>query len=350
MAGQFDSANLPTRPDVYINFVNAASDQIAGGARGIVAIPLKTYAGTAVATQFYTITANTLSNARGLFGEANIQSIKFALQAGAKEVLVYAMPEQAADENVYADTYAAFEARPFNVFVFDGEVQPAEQDAALSWCNVNREEGKHFMVVFGGTAADDQDITLGNARTTRLLNEYAVNVANGVVIGDTQYSSSQFAPYIAGLIAGTAINASITFRELPVADVTKRLRNSEVKAALEAGTLVLTHDGDAVRIEQGLTTSASKIRIQRARQAVSTDITKTARKSYIGKLDNSEAGQVTLISAIEAYLRGLSNENVLADPAVQLDSTRESVGDSVFLAVSYVELDSMERIFITINV
>lgn len=346
MAGQFDAANLPIRPDVYINFVNAAADQITAGVRGTVAIPLTTFEGTAEPSQFYTITANTLSNANVLFGEANTQSIKFALQAGAKEVLAYTVPEPA----VYEAVYAAFEARPFNVFAFDGEVSSTEQDAALAWCKVNREEGKHFTVVFGGTAADDQDIMTGNARTTQLLDPYAVNVANGVVIGDTEYSSGQFAPYIAGLIAGTPINASVTYTELPVADVTKRLRNSEIKAALETGTLVLTHDGDSVRIEQGLTTSASKIRIQRARQAVSTDITKTARKSYIGKLDNSEAGQVTLISAIEAYLRGLSNDNVLADPSVTLDSTRESVGDSVFLAVSYVELDSMERIFITINV
>lgn len=344
---QWDLTSLPVRPGLYINFKEAAVAQITGGARGVVAIPLKTYSGTAVAKTFYTIEKE--SDAIELFGAANIQSIKFALQGGAKEVLVYTMPASplAAD---YVDMRNAFEARPFNVFVFDAEANATEQDNTATWVAQNRTDKKHFMFVAGGSAADDLDPAVGNARTTGFSDDYIVNLISGVTINGVDYSSAAYAPYIAGLIAGTAINRSITYTQVAVDDVTKRLRNSEIVTALQAGSLVLVHDGEKVKVEQGLTSSKKKIRNIRARQAVATDVEKTARDNYIGKLDNNEDGQMALINAIKAYLETLEVNNVLTDIIVGLDPQRESVGDQVYLAIGYREIDSMERIFLTINV
>ncbi|AND39618.1 phage tail sheath subtilisin-like domain-containing protein [Cytobacillus oceanisediminis] len=344
---QWNPTSLPIRPGLYTNFEETANSQISGGARGIVAIPLETYSGTAVAKKFYTVEKE--ADAVELFGAANIQSIKFALMGGAKEVLVYTMPSSALSAD-YIEMREAFEARPFNVFVFDGEVDAAEQDATVAWLDTNRTEKKHFMFVAGGSAADDQDASVGNARSARFNDEAVVNLITGVTINGVDYSSGQYAAFIAGLIAGTSINRSITYTEVSVADVTKRLRNSEITAALQAGSLVLVNDGEKVKVEQGLTTAKKKIRAIRARQAIATDIEKTARDSYIGKLDNNIDGQVALITAIKKYLETLEDNNVLTGPAVVLDPQRESVGDQVFLSISFTEIDSMERIFLTINV
>lgn len=354
MATQWDPMNLPIRPGMYINFREAAIAQINGGDRGIVAMPLFTYTGgTATAKQFYTVENEV--DATTLFGATNVQPIKFALQAGAAEVLVYTMPATPADAD-YTEMREAFEARPFNVFVYPAGATDAQQDATLTWCQTNREEGKHFMVVFGGDDTSDQDPAEGNANTTRLEDDYAVNVIVGVNVSAINYTSGQYAPYIAGLIAGKQINQSITYATQPVDDVTKRLRNSEIKTALQAGSLVLTHDGEKVKVEQGLTTSGKKIRSVRARQAISTDLAKVARDNYIGQLSNNESGQNALIAAITAYLETLEDEDVLIlpdpdddGPAVQLDPNRESVGDSVFLLINYTEVDSMERIFLDIQ-
>ena len=98
------------------------------------------------------------------------------------------------------------------------------------------------------------------------------------------------------------------------------------------------------------TTERGKIRLIRARQAISTDIPSTARDRYIGKVDNNPAGQATLISAIKLYLEEMEINNVLMTPEVILDPLRPSVGDKVFLAVSYTEVDSMERIMLTITI
>lgn len=347
--GSWSPSALPTRPGLYLNFVTAAVAQINGGTRGTVAIPLKAFTGgTAAAKTFYTIT--TESQAAALFGPANIASIKLALQGGAKEVLVYTLPASATTTD-YADMRTAFDARLFNVFVFDGEVAATEQDAVKTWVVANRADGKHFMAVFGCVAAvDDTTPATGNSRSTRLADDYCVNLVSGVTIGGTTYSSGKYAPWVAGLIAGTAINKSITYAVAPVDDVTKRLTNAEIKTALAAGSLVLVHDGEKVKIEQGLTTSAKKIRAMRARQAVSTDVTKTAADAYIGKVDNSEDGRAALLAAIKAYLERLESESVLTGIEVGLDPQYPSTGDSVYVRISYVEIDSMERIFLTVNI
>ena len=346
--GSWDSSSLPIRPGLYANFVESAVAQISGGDRGTVAIPLKTYSGTAVAKNFYTVTNE--ADAGTLFGSANIQPVKFALQAGAKEVLVYTLPPSPVTQD-FADMRAAFDTRPFNVFSYVDEVTATEQDSALAWVQGNKNEGKHFMIVFGcAVAADDNDPTVGDARSVRLLDEYAVNLITGVTIDGTTYTSAKFAPYIAGLIAGTPINQAITYRVVPVDDVTKRLTNTQIKTSLSKGSLVLTNDGEKVKVEQGLNTAVKKIRATRARQAVLTDITKTSNDTYIGRIDNNQDGQAALMTAVKAYLETLEQSNVLTDSAVGLDTQFQSVGDSVFLAVSFTEVDSMERIFLTINV
>lgn len=352
---QWDPSNLPVRPGLYINFVEAATSQITGGARGIVAIPLKVYAGgTAEAKKFYTVTNET--DAAALFGADNIKSIKLALAGGAQEVLVYTLPEidgtTVTEEAAYTEAREAFEAYPFHVFVYDGEVSATQLSETVDWLKNNREERKPFMFVAGGSAADDQDVASGNARTTSLADEAVVNLISGVTIEGVDYSSGQFAPYIAGLIAGTPINKSITYTSVTVDDVTKRLRNSEIVNALQAGSLVLTNDGDNVKIEQGITTGKKKIRSISARYAIARDIEKAARDNYIGELNNNADGQAALISAIKAYLETLENENVLVldENSVVLDPQYDSSGDTIFLSISYTEVDSMEKIFLSINV
>ncbi|WP_060210504.1 phage tail sheath subtilisin-like domain-containing protein [Sporosarcina koreensis] len=356
--GQWDQTSLPIRPGLYLNFVEQALAQITGGPRGVVGLPIFKYDGGVIeAGKFYTVVNE--KEAHEQVGAANAAPITRVLAGGAAEVLIYAVPPAQVPETSEYDFVAlrdAYEARQFNVFVYPGAVDAAEQDSTVAWTARNRKEGKHFATVFGGMAEEDQDPTVGNARSIRLADAYVVNLITGVVLGDgTELSSSEYAPYIAGLIAGTPINKSITYATLPISDVTKRLRNSEINEALTSGSLVLVHDGRNVKVEQGITTksdeiSRGKIRVMRARQAVATDIPATAKDRYIGKIDNNPAGQVTLIAAIKAYLETLETNNVLMNPVVALDPERESVGDCVFLTISYTEVDSMERIFLTINV
>ncbi|MCD9024315.1 phage tail sheath subtilisin-like domain-containing protein [Cohnella silvisoli] len=346
--GSWDPTSLPNRPGLFINYIQAAAAQISGGARGTVAIPLLAYSGgTAVATTFYTVTTET--EAVALFGSANVKSILFALQGGAKEVLVYTMPASP-DAAAYTAMRNAFDTRPYNVFVLDGEYNTTQHAAIKTWVGANRTAGKHFVVVIGGDATTDATSTQGDTRSTLNSDDYIVNLINGVVIGGTSYTSSAFAPWVAGLIAGTAINRSITYTVAPVDDVTKRLTNAQIDTSLAAGSLLLIHDGVKVKVVQGIVTSKKKIRSIRARQAIATDVSRTAEDNYIGKLNNNADGQAALIVAILAYLESLGADGVLSAPTVTLDPQRPSVGDSVFLSISYTEVDSIERIFLSVNI
>lgn len=348
MGGTWDPISLPVRPGLYINFVEAAAAQIKGGARGTVGLPLFQY-GSAAHSKFYTVEKE--SEAIELFGTNNVNAISLILQGGAKEVLVYTVPIGEGGAVNYTLLRDAFSTRSFNVFVFPEEISEDEQEATQVWCKQNREdEGKHFITVFGGSLEDDLDPAVGNNRTTQLADDYTVNLITGVEINDVSYSSAQYAPYIAGLIAGTGINKSITYSPVRATDVVKRLKNSEITTALQKGSLVLVHDGEKVKVEQGLVTSKKKIRAMRARQAISTDIPRAATEAYIGKLDNNADGQAALISAVKAYLERLELNNVLTDIVVTLDPERKSEGDTVFLLIGFTEIDSMERIFLTIKV
>ncbi|AYK07778.1 phage tail sheath subtilisin-like domain-containing protein [Brevibacillus laterosporus] len=344
---EWDPLNEPTRPGLYLMYVEAAASQIRGGARGIVAIPLMKYGAKATEKTFYTI--ETEKQALDLFGVTNIQSIRFVLQGGARQVLVYTMPKEQTAE-AFIEMRDSFDTRAFNVFAYDGAVDSAEIDATVAWVKRNRTEGKHFVYVTGGTAADDADPKVGNARSKKLADSYVANLIVGGVVNGKEHPSCEYAPYIAGLIAGTPINKSITYARLPLDDVNKRLTNVQINEALEAGSLVLVHNGDYVIVEKGQLTSGAKIRKIRGRQAISTDIVKTAASEYIGKLDNNRDGQAALIAAIKAYLELLGKSNVLEDPVVTLDPEFESKGDAVYLYIAYTETDSMERIFLRIHV
>lgn len=361
--GTWDATSLPTRPGIYINFQRAALNAISGGARGIVALPVLKYnGGTIKAKEFHTV--ETVADAIALVGADNAAAITYALQGGAKEVLVYAVPETATftgdDNNAkikaqFASVMAAYEMQDFNVFAYPDVVSDIILTDTKAWVVACRDEGKHFMFVAGGNATTDANITQGNERSALLKDEYIVNLVTGVVLADgTTVQSGAFSPFIAGLIAGTAINEAITYKEIPVVDVTLRLKNSEVQTALNAGSLVLIKDGNKVRVEQGITTNSSasgrgKIRTARAKQAVATDIPIAARDNYIGKITNDSNGQATLIAAIKSYLETLEADRVLGNPTVALDPRYKSEGDSAYLAVSYTDYDSMERIFMTIT-
>ena len=355
--GIFDPTSLPVRPGLYMRFVRAALAAINGGARGVVAIPAFTYAVSAKKGVFYTL--ESVADANELLGGTNAVPVKRVLEGGAKEVLVYTVPELIIPEteSVQFDALReAYSVQDFNVFVYPTVIKPVEQTSTKAWVADCRNEGKHFIYVAGGSAEDDADITAGNARSVLLKDEYIVNLVTGVVLADgTEVQSGDYAAYIAGLIAGTAINKSITYAELPVADVTLRLKNSQVEDALISGSLVIVKDGNKVRIEQGITTDSNatergKIRTTRGKQAIATDIPAAARDSYIGKVDNNPNGQASLIAAIKAYMETLEKENVLMNPTVELDKQYKSEGDKVFLAVAYTPVDSMERIFLTITV
>lgn len=343
----------PGRPGLYINFTEAASDAIQAGNMGVVAMPYTgALGGTATAGNVYTVASK--DQVVTLFGTTGTAPILHALKGGAKEVLVYTLTDGGTitTENI-ALALSAFDVRDFDVFVFDKMVSEDVQDAVLAWLQDNREGGKYFHAVFGCTnASDDMDVSNGIARSTRLADDFAVNLITGFVDGLTIYNSAQAAPFVAGVIAGTALNASTTYASLPFTDVNVRLTNAQIKSALASGCMVLVYDGEKVKIERGVSTSGVKIRRTRTQKAITSDISRTAANSFVGQVINNEDGQVALVSAIKAYMERLAADGVIDGKTIKvaLSDTYPSTGDQVYIDLSFRDLDSVEEIFLTVQV
>ena len=344
----------PGRPGLFLNFAAAASDAIKPGNMGVVAMP---YSGTigggsAVSGGVYSIASR--DQAIALFGVDNIKPILRALAGGAREVLVYVMANGTLNTvAAYTPVFTALDARDFDVFTFDTRVIEDVQDAAFVWMKNSRADGRYFHTVFGAAnAGDDADVSIGVTRSTRLKDDFAVNLITGYVDGVTVLTSSNATPYVAGMLAGCALNASLTYAALPFTDVNVRLTGTQIKTALAGGCLVLVYDGDKVKVERGIATSKVKLRRTRTQKAVATDVAKTAADSYIGKVINNEDGQTALVSAIKAYLEKLAADGVIDGKSikVKLSDTYPSTGDQVYVDIAFTDLDSVEEIYLTVTV
>ncbi|KUK53081.1 MAG: Uncharacterized protein XD78_1523 [Desulfotomaculum sp. 46_296] len=259
----------------------------------------------------------------------------------------------------YVNAMSAFETRRFNFFALDGATDPSLQTSVKAWVERLRNEGKGIVAVMGGSVADDQDPAASNSRSTGFNYEGVINVTTGAVLDGTSYSSAQVACWVAGKVAGQRLNESLTYASTPFDDVTKRYTNNEVIAALQAGSLVLVHDGEKVIIEQGINSLTSlrtgqnnqwkKVRTIRVMDAINDDLLKTAQDNYIGKVNNNDDGKVALISACKQYMETLVNGGLIEkDFLVYLDPAYHpalAAPDEVYLKWEARIVDSMEKIF-----
>lgn len=357
---------LPIRPGAYINIKEEAKG-VASGERGTVATVMM------IPTDFEgdfkegdIVELSSTGEVRETFGEevmefGGAKFVELALSGGANKVVAYVMAEDSpllteedegvtvTDLNEVNKVLESLEAYNFNAFALPFVMSEEVLVRLAEWQERNGDEKKHFFVVVGGSDEDDRDVEASNDRSKLLETEGVINLVTGGSLGKTHYPSAVYAVYIAGLVVGTPLNESVTYVPVGLSDVSYRMNNREVVDSLEAGSLVLVHDGDRVKIEQGITTNGSKIRKIAVRHAVATGIEKTARESWIGRITNSQAGQDTVIGKILTYLKTFEAMEVLTDIEVKKSEAFESKGDKLFIDVAYTELDSLERIFLTIT-
>lgn len=257
----------------------------------------------------------------------------------------------------YIDAMTAFEARMFNAFVLDGSTDSALQTSVKAWVQRLRDEGKKIIAYIGGSISDDASITTGNTRSTTNNYEGIVNVGVSGILDEVTYSSAQVACYIAGLASGQALKESLTYAKTVFDDVSPRLTHNQVVSAINAGTLVLVHDGEKVKVEKGINTLTSlgvdqgngwkKIKVIRIMDAIAMDTAKAAQDNYIGKVLNNADGQVAVLNAIKNYFETLSPDLIAPGFIVETDTEKQAtaLGDQFFWKYSATLVDSMEQIF-----
>ncbi len=237
----------------------------------------------------------------------------------------------------YVEALSKFETQEFNLFVLDGITDIGILSSLKAWVERLRGEGRGIIAVIGGSAEDDKAsdaVSRAVARSATMDYEGIVNVGVGAYEGTVEYSSAEVACWVAGLIAGQRLVESPTYATAPFSDVNRRWTKTEMEQAVEGGVLLLYHDGEKVKILKGINTLTNlregqnnawkKIRTIRVMDAINTDLLRTAEKSYIGKINNTEAGRNSLIGAMREYMRQLALAGVI-----------ESIGWDVYLDPDY---------------
>ena len=237
----------------------------------------------------------------------------------------------------------------------------------MDWVKEQRDQGKNVKAIMNYAADHEAIINYATEKTT---------------VDSTEYTADQFCPRIAGLLAGTPITMSATYFVLPEVQDCTRMKKAEMDSAINEGKLILFYDGEDIRIARGVNSlktitsekgeQQKKIKIVDIMDTIRSDITRTVRNNWIGKVANTYDNKCLLVSAIQNYLDDLVKQSVLSAAAVEIDieankeyleaagyDTTEmssddlkkaNTGDSVFLKASIGIVDAIEDIIMEITI
>lgn len=267
----------------------------------------------------------------------------------------------------YVDWVAALETQQFNLLALDGVSDEDIQNSVLAWISRVRNEGKYIMGVMGGSSTEDTAVDASvkaTARAAKFNHEGIVSVGSGVIMNGISYSSAQVSCYVAGLIGGQRLSEAITYASTPFSDVTRRWKKSEMEKAVNGGVFIFFHDGSIVKgakgvnslstLRQGQNNSWKKVRAIRVMDAINMDLQATAEANYIGKINNTAEGRLTLIGSFKQYMQMLAMDGVIEmegwdvylDPDYYGETKKvDPEPDQVFTKWEARLTDVMEQIF-----
>ncbi|WEV42955.1 phage tail sheath family protein [Lactobacillus sp. ESL0684] len=189
-------------------------------------------------------------------------------------------------------------------------------------------------------------------------------VANGLTLNDgTTLSVTDASAYFAGLSSSADAATSLTYYEVEDAiSANPKLNNDKTIKALDAGQIVFTtRPGQRVVIEQDVNSltkftqdkhkSFSKNRVMRTLDEIATDTEETFEKSYLGKVGNNANGRDLFKANRVTYLQGLNDSNIIQDFSATDVAVEAGIdSDSVVVDLAVKPVDSMEKLYVTINV
>lgn len=345
MAGTWESQNK-VLPGVYLNIKTNEPLSITPGDRGTVLLLQEMSAGTD--GEIYKATALEADWPEGTT-EAEKLLTKEALKL-AKTVLIYKLPDDHTAEHVTVALEAA-KTIFFNVlcYPYDGVEEAANKSAIVTWIKAMREdEGRGCQAVLANQDADCEGI---------------INVMQGIkMAGGSELTVAQVTAWVAGATAGASITTSNTgAKYVGAIDVVPRMSKSQMETAVKAGQFIFKVDTSqnvtavydinsltSVTVEKGKL--FTKNRIIRTLDNIRNDITTIYESSYIGKINNDANGRNLLKASLSEYFTELQNMGAIQnfDPA-DITVVAGVDSDAVVITVAIQPIDSVEKIYITVN-
>lgn len=251
----------------------------------------------------------------------------------------------------YSTFLAAIEPYTFDVIAYDGSEQTVIQAYAAFAERISNSVGKKCQAVAAGQYAIAAD------------SEYMIGVQNGVVLDDgTTLTPQQAVWWVAGAEAGALYYQSLTYAEYPNAvAASPKLTESELTEAVQSGAFCFIDDFGAAQVCTDINTLTTftvdkgkefrKNRLMRVLMQFSNDVYAYFATSYIGKVDNNDAGRNLLKGWIVGYLNEMeANNGVQNFTAEDVEVLPGSEVDAVVINVSIQPVDSVEKIYMTVTV
>ena len=249
----------------------------------------------------------------------------------------------------YSAFLSALEKYPFDIVVYDGTEQVVIQAYASFVKRISERIGQKCQAVMAGAH---------NSNT-----EWVISVGNGVKLSDgTVLTPQQVTWWVGGAEAGAPYNQSLTYSRYPDAiEASPKLTDMEIEEAIQNGKLVFTDTFDAVKVCTDINTLTSftadkqkcfsKNRVMRVLNQFCNDVYKQFSLNYIGKANNNEDGRNLLKGWIVGYLNEMqANGGVQNFESDDVEVLAGNEIDSVVVNVAIQPVDSIEKIYMTVNV
>ena len=351
-------------PGVSISFTEVAATAVKRGERGIVAMIVK-----GSIPDKNPVEVLTAADIPTTFSDDNKKQIELALMGYVntpKKVIVYVIDEEAED---YSEALDWLEVNKFDYLVAPTCSTDGQTTTIALWIKSMRDTGKKVKAILPETESDSEGV---------------INFATNALEDETGniFKAESYCSRIAGIIAGTPLTIACTYAPLSELVNCERLTRAEMDEAVDAGKLIVFHDGEKVKIARGVnsfvTTNGTKgnqfkkIKIVEAMDMIYDDIIRTAEDSYLGKYSNSYDNKCLLLSAISSYFNSLIKEGILLSGTVEIDIEanrnyllskgadvanmsdedvkKADTDDKVFLTAAIKILDAIEEITLPIAI
>lgn len=261
-------------------------------------------------------------------GEANKAHVKTAFEGSdrGKPSLVYlaVIPPSGADDTTALETgLKLLESVSVDYLAGPPDVTDVELETLDAWTKSQRAAYRPVKLVrpFTGEGSDDMGIIQLEETGLKVLSKAA--------------TPASYCARMAGILAGIPMSMSATYAPLPEVTAVTERSEAEQTAAIDAGKLILIHDGQKAKIARGvnsLVTIPPKgksdwrfIKIVEGMDLITYYLRTTIQDSYIGQYANIYDNKQLLVAEVLEYFHYLERAGVLnpGESSCQIDYERQ---------------------------
>lgn len=316
-------------PELQMKFMQKAATAVSRSAKGIVALIIKDDTKPAGEVIYKgideVVTADWTAESKDYIDKV--------FMGTPSKVMIERIATTATD---YNSALAVLKNRKFNYLAIPDIVQ-ADVTNIATWVKTQRDTNhKTFKAVLPNCVADHEGI---------------INFATeGIKVGETTYSASQYTARIVGILAGLPFTRSATYYVL--SEVESITESTDPNKDVDDGKLILINDGESIKIASGvnsLTTLVDPkgpdwkdILIIDKMDLNRDDITDTWEEEYVGKVINIYNNKMLLISSINAYFKTLESQDSFFDPDVENKASINLDAQKLYLESQGTDTTSMK--------